>query len=314
MNNAQVSDEIGGYNKVIIGVLAFIISAMVWVSVSLSEQYFTTIEVPIKIVNLPSGYSFDSDVPEKLIVKLKIIGWKLLALRSSQLDFFVLSAPRDFRDGKINLKEALADNSWLAREGEIISVSPELAEIKISRTVSKKVRIVPNVNLSFKDGFGIAKPVEISPDSVIITGTKTALEVIDSVLTDIHTELHLEKSMVFKLSLKKQLGIRFSDESALVTYEIQKLLDKDFVDIVLEAVNLPADRQIGFYPEKITVNVRGGLDVLSRLTNKDFKAIVDYKEIITDSLGVITPIVILPLFVEKKYIVPSKIRVVIRKI
>ncbi len=313
MSNAQESNKSGGY-KIIIVFFAFIISAMVWISVSLSEQYFTTLEVPVKILNLPDGYSFDSDLPEKLTVKLKIIGWKLLVLQNSVQDFFVLSAPRDFHDRKIDLKNALSNNSWLTREGEIISVSPEQAEIRIARAFSKKVRIVPNARFDFKDGFGLAKPIELSPDSVILTGTKSALERIDSITTDDYKGVDLEKRAILQLALKKQLGIRASDDFVFLTLEVQKILDKDFFDISLEAVNLPADRQIRFFPDKITVNVQGWLDVLSRLTNKDFRAIVDYKEIISDSLGVIAPNVILPLFVEKKYIDPPKVRVVIRKI
>ncbi len=304
----------GEHNKIVLGILAFLISGMVWLSLSLSEQYYTTINVPIKITNLPVGYSFDGEFPEKLIVKMKMQGWKLLFVRNLQEEAFVVQAPKDFVNGKINFKSAISENPWLSGEGEIISISPEDAQIHVARSFSKKVKVCASLQLGFEDGFGLARPVEMDPDSITISGTKATLDKIDSVVTEMQKYTGLEKGISVQLALTKQQGITYSEEQVMVTLVVQKILDKDFTGVHVEAINLPPDRSVAFTPEEITVNARGGLDILGKLQSKDFRAYVDYKEILDDSLGVITPNVILPPFVEKNYLEPTKIRVVIKKL
>ena len=314
MSSEKTTDRSGEQNKIVLGILAFLISGMVWLSLSLSEQYYTTINVPIKITNLPEGYAFDGELPDKLDVKMKIQGWKLLFSRNFQEEIFVVPASKDLLNGKVNFKSAISENPWIAGEGEIISVYPEDAQIHIARSFTKKVKVSAIIQFACKEGFGIARPIIVSPDSITITGTRAALEKTDSVVTEMQKYTNLDQGISVQLALKKQQGILYSEDHVLVAVEIQKMLDKDFQDLRIEAINLPPDRAVVFTPEAITVNARGGLDILGKLQSSDFRAYVDYKEIFDDSLGVITPNVILPPFVEKNYLEPTKIRVVIKKL
>lgn len=314
MDTKQNAKESGKHNKLIVGILAFIIAFMVWVSLSLSEQYTTTIEIPIKITNLPPGYSYDGELPEKLSVTVKLQGWKLLSVNSFQEEVFIVPAPKDLQTGKINFKSAIAENTWLSGKCEIISVFPEEGTIRVSRAFSKVVRICPDIQFVFREGFGLVRPLDVAPDSIIITGTRAALEKIDSVLTEPKKITDIAQETSFKINLRKIPGITYSEDAVLVNAEIQKILDRDFFNVPVEVINLPPDREVVFYPDNVTLNVRGGLDILGKLHQKDFRAVVDYKEIISDSLGVITPNVILPPFVEKNYLEPRKIRVVIKKL
>ena len=60
--------------------ISFLFSIILWVSISLSNDYYTTIEAPVKIIDFPSGYSSGSSMPEKISIKVKGKGWKLIAL------------------------------------------------------------------------------------------------------------------------------------------------------------------------------------------------------------------------------------------
>ena len=58
-------------------ILSVIFSAILWISISLSNDYYATVNVPLKLINFPTGYSTASSLPEDISVKLKGINTSL---------------------------------------------------------------------------------------------------------------------------------------------------------------------------------------------------------------------------------------------
>ncbi len=312
MEKQQVSNK-ANEKKIGIGILSFLISMVVWGSITLSEQYYTSLEVPIKVINVPKNFSFDGDIPNKLLIKIRVQGWRLLLLKNFEDELFIVSLPKDNQNTRINFRNLIADNPWLAKEGDIISISPEEAYLHIAQSVKKRVPVISSIELSFKDGYGLASPLIIDPDTISITGTKSALDKIEFVTTEETQIKFVNEPISSRVYLSKQQGIYFSSDMVQVRADVQKLVDKEFANIPIEIINISPGQKIECTPDKITINVKGGLDILGKLHQKDFRATIDYREVVKDSLGIIVPNIILPASVEKKYIEPSKVRVVIKK-
>ena len=47
-----------------------------------SEQFFSSTDLNVKVINQPTGYTCGSINPETVSVKLKAKGWQLLSLTS----------------------------------------------------------------------------------------------------------------------------------------------------------------------------------------------------------------------------------------
>ena len=47
-------------------IIAFLFSVILWVSISLSNDYYATFEIPLKLVNFPSGFATGTPLPEKV--------------------------------------------------------------------------------------------------------------------------------------------------------------------------------------------------------------------------------------------------------
>ena len=111
--------------KINIIIISFIFSILIWVLISLSYEYYSSIKVNLKVTDLPIGYTTGSKLPSNIIIKLKGKGWKLAAESlGSESDFFVSAK---FDSGKINLNlyNSLSENRWLANDLEVININPD---------------------------------------------------------------------------------------------------------------------------------------------------------------------------------------------
>src|ERR1035438_1822140 len=196
-------------NNIII--VSLIFSTVLWVSISLSNEYYASIKVNLKVIDLPYGYTTGSKLPSNIVIKLKGKGWKLapklsagrfhplpfniviklkgkgwkLAAESlgADADFFV-SAKYDSGKVNLNLYNSLSDNRWLANDVEVININPDTLCFRIERIASKKLKILPHMNLTLKQGYGLAEPVYIYPESTIVYGPWSVIKNFTSVTTE----------------------------------------------------------------------------------------------------------------------------------
>jgi len=70
--------------------LSLAFSVILWVSVSLSNDYNTNLQLPIKFFNVPEGYVATSPSSEKINVKVRGKGWNLIsAMIATKSEYYV---------------------------------------------------------------------------------------------------------------------------------------------------------------------------------------------------------------------------------
>lgn len=294
-------------------VAATLLSIVLWVSISLSEQYYITINIPLKIINLPDGYSVGSNVPETISIRIKSHGWSILELQQIANPVFYASASNEPGKSKINLKSSLAENGWLSSEIQVLEISPETIQLNLDKTVTKYIKVQSEAAISFKEGYGLARPPVLVPDSIKIYATTKSLDRIDFVKTAAIQYDNIDESFSTKLQLTKVPGVEYETTSVECYFDVQKIVDHDFENIPVTVINVPPDRKVVLSPGQVTIGVKGGINVLAKLSNDNFKAVIDYKDILNDTLGVLAPSIILPSYVEKNYIKPEFVKPIIKK-
>ena len=65
-------------------------------------------------------------------------------------------------------------------------------------------------------------------------------------------------------------------------------------------------------PNKISVAVKAGIEILGRMDMDNIKAYVNYRDIVLDTLGSIIPQVDLPENTTLEYIKPERLRYIIK--
>ena len=299
--------------KINIIIVSLIFSTVLWVSISLSNEYYASIKVNLKVIDLPYGYTTGSKLPSNIVIKLKGKGWKLAAESlGADADFFV-SAKYDSGKVNLNLYNSLSDNRWLANDVEVININPDTLSFRIERIASKKLKILPHMNLTLKQGYGLAEPVYIYPESTLVYGPWSVIKNFTSVTTEYVSYVNIDSRIQEKLSLVPMLGIFYDDNSAFLFLDIQKIVDVNFDGLPVKIYDIPTDRDIIILPNKISIGVKGGIEFLGKVTPDQFKVSVNYRNIVTDTLGSIMPDIQIPPNLSLIYIKPERLRYIIKK-
>ena len=299
--------------KIPIIIVAIIFSIILWGSISLSEEYYSNIEIPLKLIDFPKDYTLSSEIPERMTIKVKGAGWKLFSLNVGQDVSYNVSVNKDSGFINVNLIDYLTDNRWVISELEVIDINPGSISFSVERRIEKIVPIVANLNLDFKAGYGLATDIILSPDSVLVNGPVSVI----SSLTELQTKeivlSSLDKKTVENFGFIDLPGTIYGTDFATVTFDIQRIVDKQFDDINVDVLDVPPDRDVVLLPNKVSFGVRGGIDILGKLDQSQFEAFVFYRHVVLDTLGNVIPQVRIPENTNLLYLKPQRLRYVIKK-
>ena len=98
-----------------------------------------------------------------------------------------------------------------------------------------------------------------------------------------------------------------------VNFDVQKIVDKTFDDLVVETRSIPSRYELIVAPTKISVILRGGINMLSKIKNEDIKSYVKFEQAINDTTGAIEPIIEIPEFTSLIDIKPDRLDYIIKK-
>jgi len=254
-----------------------------------------------------------SELPSSVLLNLNAQGWRLLSVALSKDLSFRTILPTKESSYKYQLSSSIAENQWLSADIKVVDISPSFIQIDLDKKINKRVKVVPSANIAFRDGYGLARQMNVFPDSVTLSGARTILSRISEVSTD---ELVVDK---VSNQFMEMVGINHSpmievDPSQVKIYgDVQKIVDREMHNIPIEIKNAPKDKIILLLPDKISLSVRGGINFLGRITENDFQVYIDYGDIISDTLGSVSPTVIPPQYVRLMYLDPERIKYIIKK-
>lgn len=279
-------------------ILSFTLAFGMWLYVSLNGSYSTFLEVPVRVVT-NENQAIESDIPKKILVELKGRGWDLLNLKYIQKNFECLVDLSKFNQtsGEIEVTHSRLLQSLTALEQtEIKNINPDYFLVKLGDVDSKDVTIKPNITVYTRPGFVQVGDIELNPNVTNIKGYSLAIKGIKSVYTE---------NLILEDVFKKTRGrvnvldtfnqtIRIKPKNIAYSLEVQQNCN-------LEIKQLPIEIRGGQYevnnqlsPVRINVLLQGGVEEIAKINPGDVRAVLDYKDIINDSTGILIPKIILP--------------------
>ena len=104
---------------------------MVWGSITLSDQFFSSYDFKVGVVNTPEGYVCGITNPSTVSVKVKARGWQLLNLSLNPSPEFLVSAKNDSGIIVADAYDQISENSWLGSGVTILDISPRDISLKL---------------------------------------------------------------------------------------------------------------------------------------------------------------------------------------
>ncbi len=294
--------------------LSIIFSIILWVYISLSNDYSTNLHLPIKIINVPEGYAPTLPSSDNIVVKVRGKGWNLLTTMITVQNDYYVDAGKDLQKKKIlNLKSFAAENTWLTSKLQILEVLPDTVSFSFEKIASAKLKIVPHLQLDFKTGYGLATDFTVLPESTLVSGPSQMVNAMVEIPTELLRINNLNEKTERVVMLKNIEGMSYEVETATVVLDVQRIVEQSFDNVNVKILDIPADRDVVLLPNKLNISLRGGIDVLGKLDPEKILATVYYRDIILDTIGSISPRLTIPYNTSIVSVKPQQLKYVIKK-
>lgn len=296
--------------------LVFIIlSAIFWFAITLNEEYTTNLNVPVIIELHEKNIAIEGKVPQYLNLKVRTTGWEVLMLKYFQPPEFLISIKNPGDNLNIETNNIPNDQLNLSSNAKILDIKPATINLTFNYAIEKKIKIYPVLDLSFKEGYSIASPITLEPDSIYIRGSRRLLLTIDSLPTKKVTIKNLSEFTSIETELEDTLTnlISFEKKKIKISFDVQQVVDKMFEKIPVELINQPTDKEALLLPSFIDIKLRGGITILGSINVDSLKAFIDYKKYANKSDEETVPEFILPFGVSVIEYYPKQFKIILRK-
>ncbi len=290
-----------------------VFAILLWVFVSFSDEYTTTITVPIKFSNFKEGYTIQYQSDTEVSLTLKGEGWVLAQVTMGPKNKFEISTDKKIGKQTVNLNDAVSNNPWITASVQIVRIDPAQINYTIERISYKSVPIIPNISIGTKENYGLVSEVKLNPDTVKISGPKSIMKKLNAVITKSIVFEDLDEQVKQKVELEPINHITYEKNSCILSFDVQKIVDKSFKDIPVEVRDVPPSRELLLFPSKITVTLRGGIKMLGTLKSDKIHAYVKFRNAFRDTLGVIKPTIEIPEYTKISNVEPETLEYIIKQ-
>ena len=263
-----------------------IIAALLWLLIRLSANYTVTEPLIINMTNAPANLVLTNG-SQKIKVTLSTSGFELLhyyfkPVSRRKVDISLEEVPlhkdseSTYSFGSSYAKEKVA--SFLALEPNEISFDENRIILNMEQLDSIKVRVIPNVDITYEKQYNRLGKILLTPDSVTIYGPKNKVSSVDNVYTEelslrnVNTNIDTD----IKLKLDEMLNSDHKDINI-----------KIFVEKYTEAVaNIPisndSKQKLRLFPDKVKIKYIVSLTDYNIIKDNSFVVKIDTADI---SLG-----------------------------
>jgi len=251
-------------HKLYIFLLCLVISAIVWLFIKLSKEYSITLGYPVRYSGIPEGYMPGGDRDTMLSVYFSTRGFNLLSseyIRKTPVVDLDIGNLRLYKEGdgyavRVVTESVLSriENQLGLTAGRILSIDPDTLHIRLIRINARKVPVVADLRMTFRDRYHLYDSVRIIPDSVSLNGAPPGIgdvHFIRTIRLEVE-ELDGDRELTLDLSRPANLrGVDISPARVRVLIPVEEYTETSF-ELPLE-VEAEDAAEVKTYPDKVAL-------------------------------------------------------------
>ncbi len=274
-----------GREKIVVFAVSAILAFCLWLLVNLSRDFNLDINLPITVANVPQDQALREPLPETATVGISGEGWKLI-------NFYNNPPPIDVNitDSEINLYDQVRQNMNALPDINVQKVQPLILSVNLEEKVSKKVPVVSNIELSFRDQFDLVDSTSIQPDSITVTGASSLVENITEWPTDSLLISDVSEDISRNIPLVEPEELISLEQSVVhYTAPVAQFTEGE-IRVRVNTRDLPITSNVSFSPSSISVKFDVPIVNYADLEDTDlFDAYISYEDLMDDSTGFVRP-------------------------
>jgi len=254
------------------------ISTIIWFLNNLNETHSTTINIPVKIVNVPVNTKINQQIVENLDITVSGKGFHLAGMHLNKNRDSLIIDVGEMTAGSNNSGRYayptlnLISKSWKkTRKVLPVTVDPDSLVIDLSPRSSLMIPIHSNIHISTDKPFGITGGVVLEPDSVLVIGPASELEKIKAIETEEINHDQLQEEVFDAVHLKNPSPSQLTLSLPYTYYyaNIVEYTEQSFnMPVIIPMSQSPF---ITLLPSEVTITFSVPIEHYSNITSKDFK-------------------------------------------
>ena len=266
----------------VVFLICFGISSVLLVLTKFSKTYLDTIDIDVKVYNVPQDKIITSNKHLKLKVNVEASGFAFFYYsfqnKTLKIDFQnELSTSK--RESIYNIDYGKVQD-YFGKHFEINRIVTPSLVYNFAKVSSKKVPVKVKETINFSMGYEIINSIKVKPDSITLFGTENSLGTINYIETSI-VQLDKVKETI-NTDIELNLGnlpsdLKYSTNKVNVFAEVEKFTEKEIL-LPVEIINAPKDLNYNFFPKKIAIKVFIPLKEFNSLNTSDYKLICDFSQ------------------------------------
>lgn len=277
--------------NVFVFLLFLIISASLWFLNYINKEHTTTIYFPFKFENLPNEASLSDENPSQLKITIRGHGYNLLReiveqvkfpiqfdAKSKTHSFALYNCPYQ-KDKKYVLTVDLIPiaSRRLGNDIKLIEIFPDTLFFDFVPKYNKKVPVKYYGKVSLNPEYIFNGEVKLSPDSILISGLKNAIDTVSAVYCTVPENKIIGDSKTVEAKLKEIKGVKFITSMILLNFPVEKYSEKS-LNINIVPINFPDDLEVKLIPSVVNVSFKVPLSLFESIQESNFEAIVDFEK------------------------------------
>lgn len=275
----------GNREKAVVYTISLVLALVLWLFVNLNREYLLEVEVEVNLQSLPQDLALEAALPEKTQVKVKGEGWQLFSLYNNPAKLDLVLENDNELDFQFLLSSEIKQYAALT----VTEVVPAKIKPELGRKSVKKVPVIADVTLDYEQQYYPIKPLEITPDSVIITGAADLLEDLDFVRTIPTTLKNINNDLKLRVGLFLPALLEVNESIVGLSLDVEEFTEAE-VEVNVDVLNKPLGTVLSLTPSVVSIRYDIPLKDYKKLQGiVPFAARVDFNDLETDVSGYILP-------------------------
>ncbi len=258
-------------------------AVIIWVIAQFSKTYNEVVEIPVRYVNVPLDKLLKPDRPEELKLWMSESGFAI-----AYYNLFPPTLTVDVSDSRIEdsvfvySMEAHRDaiERQLGLSFDRISFMEDELRIGFEQRAEKRLPIEPRVDLEYAAGYAALGELQLDTDSITVSGPQAMLDTISVLRTELLEQGNIKNNLDGTLYIDTSMikGITLYQNQVRYQLEVDRFTEGR-LEVPIELVNVPADRNVVIFPQQLIVSYRVSLDNFNRVQASDFKVVCDFSQL-----------------------------------
>lgn len=263
------------------------VAALLWLVIKLSANYVVTEPLTLNMKDAPSDLIITNET-QKINVTLSTSGFELLNYyfkpsSRRKVDISLEEVPlHKNSEGTYSFSSSFAKEKvakFLTIEPNEVSFDDNRIILNMEQLDSVRVKVTPNLQLSYEKQYNRHGKIQVNPDSVTIYGPKNKLKSIDNIYTQSVEMKNINSNIDIDVPLQLEEMINTNTENINIKVFVEKYTEA----IATVKVNNTSQKKLRLFPDKVKVKYIVSLTDYNIINDKSFVINIDPADILPEN-------------------------------